>query len=170
MVLCCTYSSLEVRSIMSEALPKIIKLSKPSQERTIRSIINDCLDRETPDFIQASMINCILAMDEIDKTSAVSLLKTASMLPSWRVRFAICNNLDRIGQTFGASIFPMYLTKHYAGYLSDQTPETRVAALESLAVAFRYIEVESMNTHILPCLTSAANDSEVVVTYRLITR
>lgn len=155
-------SCLENRSAILDALPKVISFSKPQNEKAIRNLLTLCLEKG-PDFIRAQTVASILSLAEIDKASATALLKTSASLSDWRVRYAICSSLDKIGASFGAGVFGSFLTKNISDYLLDQNADTRVAALDCIPCLCKYVEADQISTHILPCLTHTANDTEVAV-------
>lgn len=138
-------------------------MSKPVQEKTIRALLTQCLEKG-PDFIRAHVVICILALADVDKQSATSLLKTAAAVADWRVKYAICSNIEKIGESFGRAIFPAFLTKNYSDFLLDQNPETKISALDFMPTVLKYIDADSASLHLLPCLTHVANDPEVTVT------
>jgi hypothetical protein len=163
---CIDDENLETRNTIAERLIRVIKVAKPTHEKQLRALITLCLEKG-PDFIRAQTIPCILALTEIDKGSATALLKTAASLPDWRVRYAVCQNIDKIGELFGPPVFASFLTKNYADYLLDQNPDTRVASIECMPIVCKYIEQDTIILHIIPCLSHVASDAEVSVIYLL---
>lgn len=154
--------NVEVRTQLLEGFSKIVLCSKPQHEKILRSLLTLALEKG-PDFVRAQSLNCILALAQIDKSSATALLKTSSSLSDWRLRYAVCSNLEKIGSLFGSAIFTSFLTKNISDYLLDQNPDTRVSALDCIPQLCKYVEADSLAVHILPCLNHIANDTEATV-------
>lgn len=148
--------------MLLEGFPKTILCSKPHHEKTLRNLITLALEKG-PDFIRALAVNCILTLAQIDKASATALLKTSASLSDWRVRYAVCSNLDKIGSIFGSAVFTSFLTKNISDYLLDQNPDTRITALESIPQLCKYVDADPISVNILPCLNHIANDTEATV-------
>lgn len=160
--------SVEVRTTLLSNLPKIISYSKPQNEKLIRSILTLCLEKG-PDFIRAQTVTSILSLAEVEKASAIALLKTAASLSDWRVRYAVCSSMNVIVDILGPGVFSSFLMANISDYLLDQNPDTRIAAMETFPVICKVADPELISTKIVNCLNHIVNDTEVTVKIALAT-
>lgn len=116
-----------------------------------------------PDFVSAQGVNCIMELARLNKPVATSILKSLSSNTGWRVRYAICHNIQKIGEKFGRLVFKTFLTKTFSDYLLDQSSETRVGALDCLPKACNFMDVDNISLNLVPCLKHLVNDTELPV-------
>lgn len=160
--------SLEVVSAVLQALPKIVAYCKPQNEKMVRHIITFCLEKG-PDFIRAQTVSSILSLVDVDRASGTSLLRTASSLSDWRVRYAVCSSVGIIGEKLGTTVFASFLVKNIGSYLTDQNPDTRISAMETFPLLCKYAEADLLASEIVNGLTHIASDTEVTVKIALAT-
>lgn len=88
--------NVELRGSAIDFLPKLVTLAKPVHEKAIRGLIEFAIEKG-PDFIRAASVTSIIAFNDIEKTTAGGLLKMLCGLQDWRVRYMVCNNIDKVG-------------------------------------------------------------------------
>jgi hypothetical protein len=89
----------ELRGSAMDALPKLVTFAKPVHEKAIRSLIEFVVEKG-PDFVRAASVTSIIALNDVEKTTAGGLLKMLCGLQDWRVRYMVCNNIDKVGRRF----------------------------------------------------------------------
>ena len=153
---------LEIRTKAFQSFSGVVSVSEKKFEKMLTDIIELGIDKG-PDFVASHGIASLIELVRFNKPVATSILKTLSSTQGWRVRYAICHNIELIGDKFGRIVFKTFITKSLSDYLLDQNSETRIGALDALPKASKFMDAENICLHLVPCLSHLVNDSELAV-------
>lgn len=153
---------LEIRTKAFEQFKDVISAADKKFERMLTDIIEMGINKG-PDFVSCLGVENLIRLSKFNKPVSTSILRTMSSSSGWRIRYAICHQIEQIGIHFGKQVFSSFITKSLTDYLLDQNSETKVGALDALPKAAKFMDADSLCNHLIPCLNHLVNDSDLPV-------